>query len=187
MQLDDRSGYYQRSKLEWAELRALAVEVAATTRRLRTSRPIEVETVSTEKSALFGRLRKVRKRTTHEVPDDHWVLEQRFWRKEERTSSGLVISVDTVSFCLSVTGDLYRRVQSSESTFIRGKLVSKTINVDDSPLADHDVLLLDYAPRRYEHDDGTISVVTDRDASEQLVAYYKGYGLRRLLNSLLSQ
>lgn len=185
MQLDDRGSYYKRSELEWAELKALAIEVATTTKRSRKSRLIEVEAVSTEKSALFGRIRRVKKRTTQTVLDDHWVLEERFWRKEERTSYGLVVSVETISFCLSSAGDLYRRVESSESVFISGTLVSKTSNIDESSLTDHDALLLDYAPSRYEHDDGTISIVTDREPSEQLDAYYKGYGLRRLMNSLL--
>ena len=186
MHLDDRGSYYQRSKLEWSELKTLAIEVATTTKRSRKSRQVEVETQSTEKGGLFGRLRTVTKRTTQAVPDNHWVLQERFWHKEERTSYGLVISVETTSYCLSLAGDLYRRDESSESVFIAGRLSSKTSNINEKPLVDRDVLLLDYAPSRYEHDDGTISVVADRDASDQLDAYYKGYGLRRLLNSLLS-
>ncbi|GLY53118.1 hypothetical protein Lesp01_67740 [Lentzea sp. NBRC 102530] len=185
---------YDASRIDWEGLRQLARRVARETKVARQKHSVTVKVTKT-REVRGGFLNLARRTETYEVPevrtttDDYWVLERRFWKKDEKGSGSMADETTKASilYCLGTDGSLFVRVEQEEEVMPKnGRFFVYRDEPSVNPMTEADVLLLDFEPKHHS-DGGRISVVTNREPDKRRPrGSVKGAGLTAALTRLLA-
>ncbi|MFD4677024.1 hypothetical protein ACFWNN_45425 [Lentzea sp. NPDC058450] len=188
------SGTYDKSRIDWERLRQLARRVARETKAARGKHSVTVQVAKT-REVRGGFLNLARRTETYEVPetrtvtDDYWVLERRFWKKDEKGSGSMADETTKASYlyCLGTDGSLFVRIEQEEEVLPKnGRFFVHRDEPSVEPMTDADVLLLDFEPK-HESFGGRTSVVTNREPDKRRPrGASKGAGITAALTRLLA-
>lgn len=188
-------GVYANSRIDWEKLRRFAVRVAKETRVARRTHAQTTQVTKTRevRGGFLGLSRRTESYTvpvTKTLTEDHWVLEQRYWKKYENGSGSMAdeTSCEMMYYCLGTDGSLFVRVESWEEVSPKGMAYFENRHEPTvKPMDDNDVVLFDFEPKRY-YTGGRTTIDTDRDPDKLRLKYdAKGIGLSLALKRLLER
>lgn len=187
------SNTYDRSRIDWDRLRELARRAARETKVAREKHSTTVQVAKT-REVRGGFLNLARRTETYEVPevrtvtDDYWVLERRFWKKDEKGSGSYADETTNEStlYCLGHDGSLFVRSEHEEEVIRKdGRFFVHRDEPSIKPMTDADVLLLDFEPKHFSSG-GRTPVVSNVDPDKRRPrGTSKGAGLTAALTRLL--
>lgn len=186
---------YDNSRIDWEELRRLAIGVAKETSVARTTYTETIEVTKT-REVRGGFLGLKRTSESYVVPvtkmltEDFWALERRDWNRYEKGSGSMAdeTSCERTYYCLGTDGSLFVRVESWEEVSPKKEAYFENRN---SPtirkMDDNDVMLFDFEPKQY-YCDGRVTIDTNREPDKLKLKHdAKGTGLSLALKALLDR
>lgn len=189
---DAQQAAYELNSISWGDLKAYGVGVAGRATLPRESRTqlIRREVVRECRTGFLGMKRvKVLEETSEstEVISDFWVLMSRYWNKEEKTQHTLDETNELTLYCLRSNGELFVRSESSEtvSPFGGGRRTTTKDDPKERPFTEVDAYMFDFKPQHYETFGRNPKIWTNRDNTDELLVYGKGFGLSLALRKLL--
>lgn len=189
MSRSDRASYDQ-TQIDWHRLGNYAQRVARETRVPRGSETMTqyVTRQREVRGGLLGlstRIECYSEPVTSTVTADHWVLDQRYWRKNEKLPGGRVKwFYEWIYYCLGVDGSLLYRLESAD------EIEGCHENRDDPivrPMSDYDVEQFDFEPLCVSRR-GQFGIESNLIRDDKKLRHHaKGVGLSLALKKLLER
>ncbi|MDI2037148.1 hypothetical protein [Paenarthrobacter nitroguajacolicus] len=180
---------YELNSIKWEELKSYAAKVAERTRAPRLSaKQVVVRKVPNERRHGFLGLRRetvFEEVRETQVTHEYWVLMSRHWNRERKTQQATEETNERILYCLRSTGELFVRVESSETIIPYTGRAFVTHESTERPFTMSDVYMFDFKPKYYETYGESPKVWTDRDNTDELLVHGKGFGLSLVLRKLL--
>jgi len=181
---------YDQTQIDWHRLGNYAQRVARETKVLRSSKTMT--RYATRQREVRGGFLGLSTRTecysepvTSTVTADHWVLDQRYWRKNEKLPGGRVKwFYEWTYYCLGVDGLLLYRLESAD------EIEDGHENTDDPivrPMSSYDVEQFDFEPLHISRK-GQFGIESNSIRDDKKLRHHaKGVGLSHALKKLLER